>query len=161
MFRLRLKVVAAVCLRLTNSRPPRKGWLFSELGAKPMDADFEFENYQEFTYTPEQNQLLEDLLKTLPPTLTVETKVFVKAILELERQEEIKGYSMLTLIRHMAMHLEMLKERFYTPDPLCAKSRLYHLFLPAEAWSRLFTKEFIEQWQLEAEKQIFQNESNN
>ena len=126
-----------------------------------MDAEFGFEECQEFTYSPEQAQLIEELLKTLPTTLTVETKVFIKAILELERQEEIKGYSMLTLIRHMASQVEAMKNLFYAPNPLCAKSRLYHLFLPTDAWSRLFNEAFINQWQAEAEKQIFQGDSNN
>jgi len=109
-------------------------------------------DYQEFAYSTEQNRLIEDLLKTLPPTLTVETRVFIKAILELERQEEIKGYRMLCIIRDMAMQVETLKGLFFSPEPLCTKSRLYHLFLPTEAWGRLFTEDFIEQWQSEAEK---------
>jgi|SRR6478609_2595036 len=125
-----------------------------------MDAEFGFDydaNYREFSYSSEQTRLIEDLLKTLPETLTVETRVFIKAILELERQEEIKGYRMLTALRHIATQVEILKGLFYSPEPLCAKSRLYHLFLPTEIWGRLFTEEFIQQWQSEAEKEMPQN----
>jgi len=118
-----------------------------------MDAKlgFDQETYQEFCYTDEQNQLLENVLTTLPETLTVETKIFLKAILGLERQEEIKAFRMLTTIEHMQMQLDMLKALFFAKNPLCAKSRLYHLFLSSDAWGSLFTEDFIRQWQAEAE----------
>jgi len=118
-----------------------------------MDAElgFDHETYQEFCYTDEQTRLLESLLKTLPKTLTVETKIFLKAILELERQEEIKAFRMLTTIEHMQMQLNTLKALFFAKNPLCAKSRLYHLFLSSDAWGALFTEDFIRQWQAEAE----------
>jgi hypothetical protein len=109
------------------------------------------EDYKEFSYTDEQNKALEELLKTLPKTITVETKVFIKAILELERQEEIKAFCMLSAIRAMNSQLEKLHTLFYSKNPLCAKSKLYHLFLSSDTWESLFTADYIQQWQAEAE----------
>jgi hypothetical protein len=133
--------------------PSGLAFLFSKPERMIMTVGFGLDdtNDPEFPYTDEQTQLLDNLLKTLPETLTVETKTFLKAILELERQEEIKAFCMLSAIRHMDMQLEKLKALLFSKQPLSAKAKLYQLFLSSDAWATLFTEDSIQQWQAEAE----------
>jgi len=142
-----------LCSFSTPSHPARGGFFVNKRETIVMDAELglDEENYQEFSYTDVQSEVLESVLKTIPETLTVESKVFLKAILELERQEEIKAFRMLAMIEQMEARLSTLKALFFAKNPLCAKSRLYHLFLSSEAWGALFTEDFIQHWQAEAE----------
>jgi|SRR6478609_3405726 len=85
-------------------------------------------------------------------TLRVEKEALIKALVELERQEEIQTVIVLDTIQKLETLLQHLKETIHGERTLCAKHKLHQLFLPHSEWISILTDERIEAWQQEAKQ---------
>src|SRR6478609_965655 len=100
---------------------------------------------------PELEALLEERLKSLPENLNVDTRAFIKAIQEIERQEEIRAYSMFKAIQTMESQLETFKVHFYSRVLRRAKYELCDLYPLQDIWPVIFNEEMMALWHQEAE----------
>lgn len=103
---------------------------------------------------PELDRLLEERLKALPESLKVDTRAFIQAIQEIERQEEIRAYSMFKAIQTMESQLETLKAHFYSRVLTRAKYELCDLYPLQDIWPVIFNEDTMTAWHKEAEDTI-------
>ena len=83
--------------------------------------------------------------------ILVEKELLIKAVLELEKHDEIQRFLLLAYIREIRAITEKVEELLHVDRHSHAKILLYRLFLSDSEWINILTNEQIAAWQAEAQ----------